>query len=75
MENMYNIEKSEKIDYQIDLEYGKKFTIFIYGNKDAIFHPSGVCNNSIKGVFCLSHIFYFIEKTIIKNKISQSPSN
>lgn len=66
MENMYNIEKSEKIDYQIDMEYGKEFAKLIYGNKDAILHPSGICNNSIKGVFCLSHIFYFIEKTIIK---------
>lgn len=76
MESIININSVPKINYAIDSNYGKEFAKLIYGNRNAILTPTGaICNNSIKGIFCLSHIFYFIEKSIIKNKILQKPSN
>lgn len=69
MESIYNIEIINKKSYEIDMKYGVDFVKLIYGNKSAILHPSGPCNNSVKGVFCLSHIFYFIEKTINKTDL------
>lgn len=70
MESIININSNTKIKYTINGNYGKEFAKLIYGNKNAILTPTGaICNNSIKGIFCLSHIFYFIERTTVKNKI------
>lgn len=66
MESMYNIGKSdsEKKTYKVNKDYGKEFAKMVYANKRAILSPtmSSACNDTIKGAFCLSHIFYFIEQ-------------
>lgn len=68
MESIHNIDKEDKITYDVNTKYGKEFAKMIFANKKAIITPaiSAECNESIKGIFCLSHIFYFIERTADK---------
>lgn len=77
MEAMYNIGKQQRVIYSTDKAYGVEFAKMIYANKDAIISPakSDVCSNTAKGIFCLSHIFYFIEKSANKKPHNLIPSS
>ena len=66
MEGMANdvTGQNQQIIYQVDKLYGSEFAKMIYANRNAIILPAKepFCTESAKGVFCLSHIFYFVEK-------------
>lgn len=64
MESMYNRGNNKKVEFGIDRKYGNEFVKLIHANKDIFVEPgkSIECNGSYKVIFCLSHLFYFIEK-------------
>jgi hypothetical protein len=70
MEGIYNISSKIKVTFNINMNYGKEFVKLIYANQQAIISPAHrqVCDATAKGVFCLSHLFYFIEKVADKQE-------
>jgi len=68
MESIYNIDKKEKVVFNINTTYVKEFVKLIYANKDIVTIPVMMpkCEKEFSGIFLLSHLFYFIEKTADK---------
>lgn len=71
MEGMYNIGIKEKVNFEIDNRYGYEFAKMIFANRDNIIliAKNKDCDNTINRIFCLSHIFYFIEKMADKSPV------
>lgn len=74
MESMYNADEHEKVSFKIDMKYAKEFVKLIYANQATIVMPAKSidCNESYKSIFCLSHLFYFIEKSVEKVPLASS---
>lgn len=70
MENMFNeANKTEsRIVYNINMNYAKEFVKLIHSNENALLLPAIAveCNSTYKGMFFLSHLFYFIEQVADK---------
>lgn len=71
MEALYNEEHKKEgqgqIIFNINMGYGKEFAKMVYANQKTIVTPALTqCSESAKVVFCMSHIFYFIESVADK---------